>query len=182
MRIATIRRNTSALEKSLKSAGCGTKGMIVDEITELISRIKKCNKVLQEMIFINDKTKINLAKQSIRVLEEALVQQNCSFEKISIHHSEISSQIMDQSDMAIRKLLLELETGGNVRFEDEQQGDAWINECENLVKLFIKRSVTNDLRRTIQIHRISRLHNRHMKMKFDVRVFNSNYLGKYNKG
>lgn len=175
MRIATIRRNTSVLEKTLKSVGSNTKRMLENEIVEIISRIKKCNRLYKECSFKKNKMKLPLLKLAISTLEEALIQKSSSFEKISIHHSEISSQIMDQryifdynSDMAIRKLLLELETGGNVRFEDEQQGDVWINECENLVKLFIKRSATSDFRRTIQIHRISRLHNRHMKMKFDV--------------
>ena len=65
-------------------------------------------------------------------------------------------------------MLLELETGGNLRFEDEQKNDPWVSECENLVKMFIKPIASKHSPRTIHVHRISKLHNRHIKLNFDV--------------
>jgi hypothetical protein len=53
MRIATIRRNTSVLEKTLKSVGSTKKGMLEDEVCELVSRLKKCSKMHQEILHLN---------------------------------------------------------------------------------------------------------------------------------
>ena len=35
--------------------------------------------------------------------------------------------------MTVQRLLLELETGGNVRFEDGKPSDAWYKSCHDLV-------------------------------------------------
>ena len=96
------------------------------------------------------------------------------------HSAHIKNQILSQSDMAIRyvylhihaksKLLLELETGGNIRFEDEQKDEPWVKECEVAVKAFIKKTISKDAPRTIQIHRLSRLHNRNLKLKLDDKI------------
>ena len=69
--------------------------------------------------------------------------------------------------MSIRKLLLELETGGNIRFEDEQKEELWVKECESIVKQFIKRAISKDSPKTVQIHRLSKLHNRFLKTSFE---------------
>ena len=37
------------------------------------------------------------------------------------------------SEMTVQRLLLELETGGNVRFEDGKPSDAWYKSCHDLV-------------------------------------------------
>ena len=37
------------------------------------------------------------------------------------------------SEMTVQRLLLELETGGNVRFEDGKLTDAWYKSCHDLV-------------------------------------------------
>ena len=37
------------------------------------------------------------------------------------------------SEMTVQRLLLELETGGNVRFEDGKPSDLWYKSCHDLV-------------------------------------------------
>ena len=37
------------------------------------------------------------------------------------------------SEMTVQRLLLELETGGNVRFEDGKPSDPWYKSCHDLV-------------------------------------------------
>ena len=37
------------------------------------------------------------------------------------------------SEMTVQRLLLELETGGNVRFEDGKPTDPWYKSCNDLV-------------------------------------------------
>ena len=69
-----------------------------------------------------------------------------------------------------RKLLLELETGGNVRFEDEQKDEPWVKECEGLVKTFIKRKLASNSPKSVQIHRLSKLHNRNLKLLIETKL------------
>lgn len=97
--------------------------------------------------------------------------------KLEVFHKElvrqqefIIDQIEFQSNDAVRILLMELETGGNTRFEDEQKTSSWIGHCEKQIKKFIKRAASKESPKTIQIHRISRLHNRVLKLKFDERA------------
>ncbi|KAH6566827.1 hypothetical protein BASA60_009315 [Batrachochytrium salamandrivorans] len=138
----------------------------------LVDRSKKVQRRIDALaIFaIHD---ISMDQSLSEKLNDALFQINSAIEfktqtqiKLLAHHRDIDSRILNQSDMAIRKLLLELETGGNVRFEEEEKNALWVSECENLVKMFIKRGASKNSPRAIQIHRISRLHNRHMKLRF----------------
>ncbi|OAJ40643.1 hypothetical protein BDEG_24350 [Batrachochytrium dendrobatidis JEL423] len=176
MRIRTIQRNTNSLIKNLQGVSAADQERLEKDIELLMARSKKLQKKRDELAAAamlklphdsNMSTKLEAARQQINAAIESKTQTHIN---LLIHRSDIHSQIMNQSDMAIRKLLLELETGGNVRFEDEQKDDPWVSECENLVKVFIKRAVSKNSPRTIQIHRISRLHNRNMKLQFDDRL------------
>ncbi|KAI8913666.1 hypothetical protein EDD86DRAFT_201175, partial [Gorgonomyces haynaldii] len=166
MRIATLRRNTDVLEQVLVKSDQEQKEFIEDQMLEIHSKMKLLEKHRDDLLMIQEPVpeSISVVRQK---LEQAVGSLRDRLDNKNKHYADIRNQITNQSDMAIRKLLLELETGGNVRVEDEQQGDAWVADCEKLVKLFIKRSTTSEVTRTIQIHRISRFHNRHMKMRFE---------------
>jgi hypothetical protein len=91
-------------------------------------------------------------------------------EAVLKHENMISNLITQQANDSIRKLLVELETGGNIRFEEEQKDATWIAHCEKLIKKLIKRAASKDSPKTIQIHKITRIHNRGDKMRFDEKV------------
>ena len=44
-------------------------------------------------------------------------------------HQESCEQVNNVSEMTVQRLLLELETGGNVRFEDGKPSDPWYSYC-----------------------------------------------------
>ena len=48
-------------------------------------------------------------------------------------HQESCEQVNNVSEMTVQRLLLELETGGNVRFEDGKSTDPWYKSCHDLV-------------------------------------------------
>ena len=104
------------------------------------------------------------------MIKEKLLQFTSYIEKLSRQDDKINNQIDNQSNDAIRTLLLELESGGNARFEDEQKNSQWVSHCEKQIKKFIKRAASKDSPKTIQIHRISRLFNRGAKLKFEERL------------
>ena len=108
---------------------------------------------------------------TLEMLVKAKMDKLATFHKQLVGQQEfISDQIEYQSNGAVRTLLMELETGGNARFEDEQKSSNWIGHCEKQIKKFIKRAASKESPKTIQIHRISRLHNRGLKLKFDERT------------
>lgn len=92
------------------------------------------------------------------------------YEKIKEQFEYVKSQAEMQSNNAIRTLLLELETGGNARFEDEQKSSQWIAHCEKQIKKLIKRAASKESPKSIQIHRISRFYNRGSKLRFDEKA------------
>ncbi|KAJ3352700.1 Leucine-rich repeat-containing protein 9 [Entophlyctis luteolus] len=59
---------------------------------------------------------------------------------------------------------------GNVRFEDYEANDSWFEICESLVKSMILRSNYAQGQKRVQIHRISKVHNRHLKNAFEAKV------------
>ena len=50
--------------------------------------------------------------------------------RINQCHQESCEQVNNVSEMTVQRLLLELETGGNVRFEDGKQTDPWYKIIE----------------------------------------------------
>ncbi|RUS71694.1 hypothetical protein EGW08_020538 [Elysia chlorotica] len=89
------------------------------------------------------------------------------------------------ADVLVNRMLVELETGGNVRFEEGQTTDPWFSSCHDLV---LSRFCAFDYRDLgvvgIKIHRIIRIHNRMLRTRFDkciVKMTESN-KGEYYPG
>lgn len=48
---------------------------------------------------------------------------------------DVFKEVVDQTcKQASSELMLEFDTGGNVRFEEGRPGDVWFSSCEDLVK------------------------------------------------
>ncbi|OWZ12517.1 hypothetical protein PHMEG_00014310 [Phytophthora megakarya] len=75
------------------------------------------------------------------------------------------------SEMNIARLMLELETGGNIRLEDGKPSDAWFGSCVELVR---SRLFLPDLQKfginDIKINRVTRINNRYLRNRFQVRM------------
>ena len=71
----------------------------------------------------------------------------------------------------VRRMVIELETGGNIRLEDGKMSDLWYASCVDLVK---SRSFISDFKelgiRGINIVRVTRIHNRCLRQKFEETV------------
>ena len=48
-----------------------------------------------------------------------------SIDRYNQYHMEAVAHVKHSTDIAIKRLLTELETGGNVRFEDGNSNDVW---------------------------------------------------------
>jgi len=70
----------------------------------------------------------------------------------------------------VKRLVLELETGGNIRLEDGRPGDLWHDSCVDLVR---SRFHSQDFLalgiKGVRVHRVTRIHNRHLRARFERR-------------
>ncbi|KAI9356534.1 hypothetical protein DFJ73DRAFT_623012 [Zopfochytrium polystomum] len=180
MRIRTIKRNTNFLLKMLHTRARDDERQIEADVFVLM---EKCRKVQRRRDDLGLPPTAETAKAEVvsdkmevaRICLNQLIETKMrALHQLQLHKKEIGDQILQQSDMAVRKLLLELETGGNVRFEEDQKEDSWFETCEALVKSMILRAKSKHHHKRIQIHRISRVHNRFLKNKFDAKVRSSN--------
>lgn len=83
----------------------------------------------------------------------------------------VSQRLMTLSQATISRLLVELETGGNIRLEDGKPADVWYTSCADLVS---SRFFSSDFAPfgivDIRVMRVTRLHNRFLRNRFDERL------------
>ncbi|XP_059173305.1 leucine-rich repeat-containing protein 9-like isoform X2 [Physella acuta] len=178
MRAKTIRRNMSDLLMRLEDTS--------KELLELPhSKLKVINFVIKEMEReIMMETQITTEenekesekyKSSFKAKLQMIKQKKSKWEKkahnIESYAKLSETRVRQMADMMVKRLLVELETGGNVRFEDGLATDPWFSSCHDLVLSRFCAYDYRDLGVTgIKIHRITRIHNRMLRTRFDKSI------------
>lgn len=167
MRIKTMQRTFSSLTKVLKMA----------------------NKI--KIIGIEDDISL-LEKEMYAHYEEGNEKKEKIIEKINHKTSEIDfhqklfttfkSVLLSSSNLSIQRLLLELETGGNIRLEDGKGSEKWYLSCTDLLKsrfhpeetdlLFPSFISSSSSIVDLDILRVTRIHNRFLRTKFEEKMEN----------
>ncbi|XP_013396331.1 leucine-rich repeat-containing protein 9 [Lingula anatina] len=92
-------------------------------------------------------------------------------DEIDFHYNEAITKTRQAGDTEVTRLITELETGGNVRYEDGKPTDVWFTSCHDLI---LSRFCAVDYRefgiQGIMIHRITRVHNRILRTRFDDKL------------
>ncbi|PIK59194.1 hypothetical protein BSL78_03891 [Apostichopus japonicus] len=87
------------------------------------------------------------------------------------YHREATQRVEQSTELVNKRLMTELETGGNVRFEDGSSADVWFTSCHDLI---LSRFCVADYRvhgiLGIKIHRITRVHNRMLRFRFESKL------------
>ncbi|XP_071832914.1 leucine-rich repeat-containing protein 9-like isoform X2 [Apostichopus japonicus] len=87
------------------------------------------------------------------------------------YHREATQRVEQSTELVNKRLMTELETGGNVRFEDGNSADVWFTSCHDLI---LSRFCVADYRvhgiLGIKIHRITRVHNRMLRFRFESKL------------
>lgn len=134
----------------------------LDEVVDLekldVASQAKAQKLDETAGFV---TKHGFIKERIRKWER-----NC--QEIESFYAEAADRIRKSADVIVNRMLIELESGGNVRFEEGTPSDIWFSSCHDLV---LSRFCASDYRdhsvTGIKIHRIIRIHNRMLRTRFD---------------
>ncbi|OCT68507.1 leucine-rich repeat-containing protein 9 isoform X2 [Xenopus laevis] len=111
--------------------------------------------------------------KKIRALTERMIFWTWKLSEVEKHHEEKCRRMKESSHLLVQFLQTELETVGNVRFEEGTAADSWFKSCYDLI---VSRFCAMNFRAYgisgIKIHRIIRVHNRMLRLKFEEKVQN----------
>lgn len=131
-----------------------------------------------------DAAAANLAGMVARV-EEQLVAWRRHVRGYDALVAELGREVKVETEDMISRLMLELETGGNIRLEDGSERDLWYKSCSDLLKSRFNKSnvaaapsasssssAPQQARpvETLRINRVSRIHNRLLRNGFEMRL------------
>ena len=87
-------------------------------------------------------------------------------------NDQLTQRIYDISEQNIHRLMTELETGGNIRYEEGKNTDKWFNSCVELIQSRFNKDVMTKLYNIegIQVTRVTRIHNRFLRNRFEDRL------------
>ncbi|KAL3667330.1 hypothetical protein V7S43_007558 [Phytophthora oleae] len=124
---------------------------------------RKNDTALQEMLEKLEK-KHECINSYLRDRYSAVYRMNQDFDRLR-------TSLRCTSETNIARLMLELETGGNIRLEDGKPSDAWFGSCVELVR---SRFFLPDLQKyginDIRINRVTRINNRFLRNRFQARM------------
>ena len=102
------------------------------------------------------------------IISSSIQDKYCEISRMENHFEEMKASITAISSHNMSRLLVELETGGNIRLEEGRIGDVWFHSCVDLVK---SRFFPNDFGqfniKDIRVNRVTRIHNRFLRNRFE---------------
>lgn len=107
----------------------------------------------------------------VAALDGVLALQSRQLRALRALFLSLQSRLVTLSLCHEQRLLLELRTGGNIRFEDGKPEDSWFKSCVNLLRSrFYKKDFAGLGVRGLRVHRVTRVYNRHLRTHFDARM------------
>ena len=191
MRVKTVHRNMMDILSKMDIYKTKLEEFPHERIKCLYNVLKEIETDLEEILDLNidldldevvDLEKLDVASQAkAQKLEETagfVTKHTCIKEKIrkwerkcqefESFYNEAANRIKKSADVIVNRMLIELESGGNVRFEEGSPSDVWFSSCHDLV---LSRFCASDYRdhtvTGLKIHRIIRIHNRMLRTRFD---------------
>ena len=104
------------------------------------------------------------SEHGVRVVSRTLLQ-------LSRELGALKQRVNAVSEQNIARLLLELDTGGNIRLEEGSPSDVWYTSCVDLVNSrfsptdFAPHGIAG-----IRVRRVTRVHNRFLRNRFEARM------------
>ncbi|TYZ63056.1 hypothetical protein PybrP1_006872 [[Pythium] brassicae (nom. inval.)] len=110
-------------------------------------------------------------KKKLECIDDCLASKYSAIYRMNYEFNRLRASLQSTSDINIARLLLELETGGNIRLEDGKPSDAWFASCVDLVRSRLFPAELHALNiQDICISRVTRISNRYLRHRFQVRM------------
>mmetsp|Transcript_46192 Transcript_46192/g.90974 ORF Transcript_46192/g.90974 Transcript_46192/m.90974 type:complete len:1578 (-) Transcript_46192:107-4840(-) len=105
---------------------------------------------------------------------QALTQLEKHVEQIQDLFTKFQHRVSSVSEELVARMIVELERGGNIRFEDGQPHDSWYQSCDHFLKShfgskdhYAKFGITD-----IRVRRVTKVHNRYLRNRFEGKLEN----------
>ena len=110
-------------------------------------------------------------EEKLGVLEGGIKLKTAEIAKAEAMASDVSTAVRETSQSSICRLMVELETGGNIRLEDGKPSDMWYSSCVDLVNSRFLPAAYADLGiESLRVTRVTRIHNRQLRNRFEERL------------
>lgn len=198
MRIKTIQRNTSNIVKLLKVCRRVRNLKIDLQVTKLNKKLKEAFRELEErqnlpkegleqfqalvkygpdsldrnpLDSIATDTLIPDLESKIALINGRLHDKNEDLKDMYTIYESWKKKIYTMSEQNIHRLMTELETGGNIRFEEGKPTDKWFSSCVDLVRSrFNPEQMKLFGIMGINVTRVTRIHNRYLRNRFEEKL------------
>jgi len=187
MRIKTLKRSSSAVIKRASEIRAAKMGQINLNVNVLLRHRKDIEREIEENRHnvdgagehesIDDVAKAHgvdrigyllVLKKKKEKLTEAMNAKDAQVNAIEENFEHTRKNITDLTHESISRLILELETGGNIRLEDGRPSDPWYSSCMDLMNSrFFQKDFDHCNVGGIRMHRVTRIHNRFLRNRFE---------------
>ena len=105
------------------------------------------------------------------VLRDGVAAKTSDIEAVELRAEALKTVVCETSQTSICRLMVELETGGNIRLEDGKPSDVWYSSCVDLVSSrFLAADYAHLGIGGLRVSRVTRIHNRCLRNRFEQRL------------
>ena len=123
------------------------------------------------MCLASDAQELAQLQRKLQVLQEGIDQKTTEIAQVDTYATDFKGAVRESSQSSICRLLVELETGGNIRLEDGKPSDVWYSSCVDLVNSRFLAAEYGDYGISgLRVTRVTRVHNRHLRNRFEERL------------
>ncbi|GAX73782.1 hypothetical protein CEUSTIGMA_g1233.t1 [Chlamydomonas eustigma] len=171
MRIKTMRRNARNL---IKMAADGKK-LALQQRQSAVDRLTLQQKDLEREVSEGggDENRVEALKAKLRDINYKLTTYNQQRAVANVSFDACCDRTYQLTEASVRRMLLELDTAGNVRLEEGKPSDLWYTSCVDLMNSRFSALATDysGLGVTgISVTGVTRVHNRWLRNRFEKRL------------
>ena len=200
MRIKTLKRNTSNVIRKAMEARQTKVSQITLNLNVLLRQAKDVERALHERAVEDSDLSADSAQRAVcasglggtaaaqvvprrggdgddllsrkhAVLLEGIEAKIREIEAVEARAAALKQTVCETSQTSICRLMVELETGGNIRLEDGKPSDVWHSSCVDLVSSrFLAADYADYGIGGMRVTRVTRIHNRYLRNRFEARL------------
>lgn len=189
MRIKTIKRTASNIKKAVTIMVQRYEQQVFEYLKPIEEDLLLCEKEIEERenqyirigdVYLYGEKQLEVnpldeedqivlldaIEKKVHVLSEMMQKEYKHLRTLENTKHALKSKIDNSCKENISRLITELETGGNIRFEEGKVNDNWYTSCADLV---LSRYIGRDLC-PLKVTRVTRIHNRFLRNRFEERL------------
>lgn len=164
MRIKTIKRTASNIKIVLSGLVQKYQKFLFDDILPLEKELKMTEKEQGDKIKNDEPVLYQKLNKKIQALQKELKREYKNIQNVDNIRHMLHIKLDHMCKDNINKLMIELETGGNIRFEEGKTTDNWYTSCCDLVLSRYQGSPT------LKVTKVTRIHNRFLRCRFEEKL------------